>query len=112
MISNYKFKFMPLKYNCRPFFYTNEEKKIKNSSLIKTWMEKQAYSPFKYSKEEIVEAALDPIISHIIENKLQYSDNCNDNLLIQWIQYAKLSGLYEMIKKKYPKPFKCENNLK
>lgn len=111
IISNYKFKFMPLKYNCRPFFYTNEEKKNKNSSLIQTWMEKQAYSPFKYSKEEIVEAALDPVITHIIQNKLQFSDNCNDNLLIQWIQYAKLSGLYEMIKKQYPKPFKCENNL-
>jgi len=111
IISNYKFKFMPLKYNCRPFFYTNEQKKNNDTHLIKKWIKHQIFSPFKYSKEEILEAALDPLISHIVKNKLQFSNNCNNYLLIQWIQYAKISGLYEMIKKKYPKPFNCENIL-
>ena len=106
VISNYKFNYMPLKYNCKQFFNTDEEKKnkAKNTELIKRWMNNQRFSPYKYSVEEIIEAATDPVINHLYQDKITYGIGCT-SLTIQWINYAKMTGLFEIIKKKYPKPF-------
>ena len=111
VISNYKFKYFPLKYNCNPFFLTYEDMKNrkKDTKLIEDWIKSQRFSPYKYSIEEIIDAAIDPVITHFYHYKLHNQIVCNFWTL-EWIKYAKLTGLYEDIKKKYPKPFKsCEH---
>ena len=113
MISNYKFKYWPLNYNCPQFFENNEQikKKEYNTKYIKLWLEKQKNSPFKYSKEELLEAALNPIIIHLYSVK-PFKNLANRRNTLMWINYAKMTGLYEQIKKKYPKPFKKYENKK
>ena len=116
-ISIYKFKFMPLNFNTKPFFINNNEKyKIKNkkkTEIIKKYILDQINSPFKYTNDEIFNAANNPIINHFYPNKIYNGGiGCND-FTIQWINYAKLTGLYRIIKKKYPVPFnKCKNKKK
>ena len=113
IISNFKFKYFPLKYNCHPFFDTDEDMKNRNNNtkLIKEWMNNQRFSPYKYSIEEIIEAATDPVINHFYHNKIHNTIRCN-SLTMKWIQYSKLTGLYEDIKRKYPKPFiSCKHLL-
>jgi lipopolysaccharide biosynthesis glycosyltransferase len=107
MISNYKFRIFPLNFNCIQF-YENKENFIKNdfnSTEINIWMNKQQLSPFKYSKEEIVNAALNPVIIHLYKNK-PFLNIANKEFTDKWINYAKMTTLYEDIKKKYPEPFK------
>lgn len=70
-------------------------------------MESQNYTPYKYTYEEILEAAFDPVIYHFYKNKITQSSICN-KYTYQFINYSKLTGLYTEIKKKYPKPFICE----
>ena len=113
VISDFKFKYMPLKYNCKLFFENDEQMKNRdiNSKYIKKWIENQKYSPYRYSVEEILEAAIDPVINHIYQEKIYKGVGCN-KLTIQWIKYAITSGFYEEIKKKYPIPFdSCEHLL-
>ena len=113
VVSNYKFKYFPLKYNCIQFFNTDEDMKNrnKNSKAIQAWINSQRFSPYKYSIEEIIEAASDPVINHLYNNKIQNRVECN-YLTLKWIKYAKLTGLYTDIKNKYPKPFNsCEKLL-
>ena len=109
IISNYKFCYLPLKYNAKLFFEKDEQMENKqiNTNLIQRWINKQKFTPFKYSVEEILEAALDPVINHIYQDKITDGIGCN-KITIQWINYAKLTGFYEKIKEKYPKPFLCE----
>ena len=61
MISNYKFKYWPLNYNCPQFFDDNE--------CIEHWLSIQKNSPFRYSKEELLEASKNPVIIHLYFNK-------------------------------------------
>ena len=109
VISNYKFTFFPLKYNVRLFFENDEQmrNRKKNNKLIIKWMNHQRFSPYKYSIEEILDAAIDPVINHIYCEKITNGIGCN-SLTFQWINYVKLTGFYEKIKAKYPKPFECE----
>ena len=67
MISNFKFKFWPLNYNCPQFFADEEQlKERKNDTIwIKDFMGLQKNSPFKYSFDEIFDAAADPVINHL-----------------------------------------------
>ena len=106
VVSDFKFKYMPLKYNCKLFFENDEQMKNRdvNSKYIKKWIENQKYTPYRYSVEEILEAATDPVINHIYQEKIYKGVGCN-KLTIQWIKYAITSGFYEEIKKKYPIPF-------
>ena len=80
-ISNYKFKFFPLKYNCKLFFENDIQmiNKISKNKLIERWLDHQKFSPYKYSVYEIIEAAIDPIINHL------YQDKINTLLLIATI---------------------------
>ena len=112
-ISIYKFKYLPLKYNCRLFFDNDAQifNKTSPTNLMNEWMNEQKFSPYKYSIEEIKEAAFDPIINHFYNFKIQNYNICNI-FTVQWIKYSKMTGLYEQIKKKYPKPFECENITK
>ena len=110
IISNYKFSYMPLKYNTKLFFENDEQMKNRkiDNKLIQKWIRHQKDSQFKYSIDEILEAALDLVISHIYQEKITNGIG-SSQLTIQWINYAKLTGFYEKIKKLYPKPFICEN---
>ena len=110
MISNYKFKFMPLSFNCPQFFENDEqmENKSCNTSAINHWLDFQQKSPYKYSREELLESALDPVIIHLTANKPN-KNMANKKYTLMWIEYAKITGLYEEIKKKYPDPFKKYN---
>ena len=113
VISNYKFCYLPLKYNAKLFFENDEQMKNRqiNNKIAKRWIDNQSNSQFKYSIDEILEAALDPVINHIYQEKITNGIG-SSQLTIQWINYAKLTGFYEKIKKLYPKPFKYEKNLR
>ena len=106
MISNYKFKYWPLNYNAPQFFESNEEmseKKIRNSSF-KRWLLSQKKSPFKYDRDELVSAALNPVILHLYYNK-PYTNRANKKNTKMWLDYAKLANVFDIIKMKYPKIF-------
>ena len=107
MISNYNFKIFPLNFNSIQF-YKDKEKFIKDnfqSEELSIWMNAQKLSPFKYSKEELVNAAMNPVIIHLYKNKPFYNA-ANKEFTNIWINYAKMTNLFEDIKKKYPNPFK------
>ena len=112
-LSIYKFKYLPLKYNCKIFFDNNEQiiKKINYTKTIERWVYYQRYSPYKYSINEILEAAYNPVISHFYQRKIHNGKMGCNIYTIQWIKYAKLTGFYKEIKLKYPKPFICEKNI-
>jgi len=109
MVSNYKFKYWPLNYNC-PQFFTDSEKNLKDykSRAIKNWLSTQKNSPFRYSKEELVEASKNPIIIHMYGNK-PFWNLANSENTLSWINYSKLAGVYDEAKKNYPKVFKRFN---
>ena len=111
LISAYKFKYLPLNYNCKQFFDYDEQiiKKKKDTKYIKYYAGNQRFSPFKYNIEEIFDASLDPVIIHIYHEKI-HRGTANKKYTEQWINYAKLTELYKEIKKKYPKPFKIYEN--
>jgi hypothetical protein len=71
LISVYKFKYLPLNYNCKQFFDNDEQinKKNKDTKYIKFYVENQKFSPFKYTIEEIFDASLDPVIIHLYHEK-------------------------------------------
>jgi lipopolysaccharide biosynthesis glycosyltransferase len=71
MISNYKFKYWPLNYNAPQFFQTDKEKEEKNynTSTFRQYLDSQKNTIFRYSKEELVNAALNPVIVHLYSNK-------------------------------------------
>ena len=109
MISNYKFKYWPLNYNC-PQFFGDDETNIKdfNSRHIEHWLSYQKNCPFRYSKEEMLEASKDPVIIHLYKNK-PFGNDANSNNTLAWINYAKMAGVYNEMKNKYPNVFKRFN---
>ena len=116
IISIYKFKYMPLNYNSNPLINDDKDKyKVKKNmktKRIKHWLNNQKFSPYKYSINELFDAAKDPVIYHFYTHKIFKGHKCTLHT-IQWINYAKLTGLFKIIKKKYPKPFKiCEYIIK
>lgn len=110
-ISNYKFKFIPLKYNLHIYYRSKEEveKKIR-SDWLNNFLKTQRFSPYRYTLYEIYEAMDDPAIYHFYLRKIQHRKEC-DQMVINWINYAKLARVYEILKLKYPIPFSCEFNL-
>ena len=106
-IANYRFQFFPLNFNIY-LYDKNKKSKIekKKKTSIDIWLEDQKYSPYKYTKEEIYDAISDPVILHFYKGKLQEKRECNKYVL-QWLEYAKISGKYEDLKLKYPNPFNC-----
>ena len=110
-VANYKFKYIPLNYNLRLYFENETEKlKKKRIPMIKRWMKIQRFSPYKYRVDELLDAMIDPVIYHFYMDKIQYKSKCN-KFVLQWLQYAKITGMYNNLKKIYPKPFKCEKDL-
>ena len=109
-VSIYKFKYLPLKYNSKIFFDNDKQlkNKINNTHVILKWMKHQRFSPYKYTKEEILDAAYNPVINHFYHNKIQLGKMGCSSSTMQWIEYAKLTGLYKEIKSKYPIPFRCQ----
>ena len=79
----------------------------KNISSIGSWLKIQRFSPHKYNFDEFVDAMTDPVVNHYYIGKMQDSQRCNKQLY-QWLRYVNLTGIYEILKKKYPKPFECE----
>jgi hypothetical protein len=109
-----KVKIMPLKYNCKVFFQTDKEmiNKDTNAKLIKIWLAYQRFNPFKYTIDEILDAALDPVIVHFYHHKITNGYFCN-KIAFQFIRYSKLTGYYKEIKRKYPRIFiRCERFIK
>jgi len=108
-VANYKFKYIPLNYNIRLYFQ-NETEKLKKIIIptIKRWLRIQKFSPYKYEINEIFDAMYDPVVHHFYMDKIQNKTTC-DKFVLQWIRYAKLTGMHLSLKKKYPNPFRCEN---
>ena len=50
----------------------------------------------------------DPVVHHFYMDKIQNKTTC-DKFVLQWIRYAKLTGMHQSLKQKYPNPFSCEN---
>jgi len=113
-ISDFKIKIFPLNYNCKQFYNYKEQiynRNITNNYIMK-WIHGQKFSIFKYSKDKIYEAALDPVIYHLYQDKIQAGD-VNKDFTIQWIKYANMTGYYKEIKERYPIPFqKYEGYIK
>lgn len=106
IISHFKFKYLPLNYNCDDFY--NDERELKERTVtdkINNYMKCQKNSPFKYTLNEIFDAAIDPVISHLIIYKPQ-SNSANKIIMDKYRKYAKITGAYVELKNKYPKPFK------
>ena len=112
MISDYKIKFMPLKYNCKQFYDNKEQiyNRNRTNDYIMRWIHSQKFSPFKYTKDEIYEAALDPVIVHLYQEKIQ-NGNVNKEYTLKWLKYVNLTGFYKEIKERYPIPFKNEFDI-
>ena len=104
MISNFKFKFWGLNYNSPEFFRSLEDRK-EGSQVIRfdTWYSNQK-SPYKYSKNELREAALNPVVTHLYHTK-PYKNEASPMMQEKWRKYANLTGLYDQIKAKYPAAF-------
>ena len=107
-IANYKFVFIPLNYNVN-LHYDNDKDMLEQKDVpgMETWFKIQRFSPYKYEHKEFIDAMLDPVISHYYIGKMQNEKNCIKPLL-QWLKYVNLTGRYEILKLKYPEPFKCE----
>ena len=103
MVSNYKFKYWPLNYNAPQFFQTDQEIKDKpeNASSILNWLKSQENTPFRYNVDELMNAALHPVIYHLYFNK-PYLNLANKEITKMWLNYSKLANVYEKIKLKYP----------
>ena len=106
-ISNYKFQFIPLKYNIHIYYNNDKERKRKiKTKAFKKFLRNQRFSPYKYTIDEIHEAMKNPVIYHFITDKIQYKNKC-DRIMKKWLYYANLSGVYEKLKVQYPRPFSC-----
>ena len=106
IISNFKFKYWPLNYNC-PQFFANEEqlKERKNDTIwIKTFMGMQNNSPFKYTIDEIFDAASDPVINHLYPTK-PILGLANKYFKTKYREYANMSGYLKEIKQQFPLAF-------
>ena len=105
LVSNYKFKFWALNYNSPQFFANKNEMNSDNGYVggIEGWFKNQK-SPYKYSKEELREAALNPVITHLYHTK-PYKNEANKMNQERWRKFANMTGLYEKIKEKYPRGF-------
>ena len=106
MISDYKIKIFPLNYNFKQFYENKEQLYNRNrtTDYIMRWIHSQKFSPFKYTKDEIYEAALDPVIIHLYQDKIQ-AGAANKEYTIKWLQYVNLTGFYKEIQDRYPIPF-------
>ena len=108
-VANYKFKYFPLNYNIRLYFQNETEKSQRiKIPTVERWMRIQNFTPYKYNINEIFDAMNDPVVHHFYMDKIQNKSKC-DKFVLQWIKYANLTGTYQELKKKYPKPFRCEN---
>ena len=105
LVSNYKFKFWALNYNSPQFFANKNEMNSGDGYVggIEGWFKNQK-SPYKYSKEELREAALNPVITHLYHTK-PYKNEANKMNQERWRKFANMTGLYEKIKEKYPRGF-------
>ena len=106
IISNFKFKYLPLNYNSPQIFENDEQlkQKISNTNIITKWMESQKNSPFKQTNKELLEAGLNPVITHLFLNK-PFLGLANKKYTNIWLNYAKKLGIYHKLKEKYPIPF-------
>lgn len=107
LISNYKIKYFPLIYNCPQFFdnITKVLNKDYNSTYINHYLLSQKNSPFRYSKDELIEADSKQVIKHIFNAKPFFNKANQENGKI-WVNYAKMTGLLDKFKSKFPSVFK------
>ena len=107
VISHFKFKYWPLNYNCPQFFESDEQlKEGKTDTVwINNFMKLQKNSPLKYTTNEIIDAAKGPVINHLYHTK-PYQNSANRKFMERFREYAKMTGVIDEIKKKYPNPFK------
>ena len=105
LVSNYQFKFWALNYNSPEFFKNEDEMKSNVDDVMgfTGWFNNQK-SPYKYSKEELREAALNPVITHLYQTK-PYRNEANAMNQEKWRKFANMTGLYDKIKEKYPQGF-------
>ena len=106
IISNFKFKYLPLNFNSPQIFENDEQikQKVTNTKTIIQWMNSQKNSPFRQTNKELLEAGLNPVITHLFLNKPFYG-LANKKYTNIWLNYAKKIGVYQKIKEKYPIPF-------
>ena len=107
-VANYKFKYIPLNYNIH-LYHEKEEYKLNRTitPAIRGFLKVQRFAKYKYSIDEIFNAMNDPVIHHFYMEKIQNKSECN-GMVVQWLKYAKLAGVYKQLRKIYPKPFRCK----
>ena len=105
LISQYKFKYFPLNYNCPEFFDKETMNTNYNSSKMINYLKLQKNSIFKYTIKEMKEAEYNQVINHLFTGK-PYQNNANKKNGKIWVNYSKLANAYEKLKTKFPKAFK------
>ena len=87
LISNFKFNFLPLRYNAKLLFEDDEQLKNKNihNKYFEEMIRRQQYSSFKYTVDELLDAALNPVINHFYNDRLFGLNKCT-GLIFQWIK--------------------------
>ena len=93
---------LPLKYNTIVFFNNTKCKLMQKSLWITRFLERQKYSKFKYSKQEILEADNDTVIRHFWNYKFYRYRRSHNETKTEWKKYAKMTGFYDKICKVYP----------
>lgn len=87
--------------------YNNEEEIINkkyDNSLIKSFMNGQKNSPFRYTLEEIIDAESNQVINHLFTTK-PYGNKINKKNGKIWVNYAKMTRSYEKLKQEFPQVF-------
>ena len=62
------------------------------------------YSPFKYTVDELIDAASDPVINHLYPTKPIFGLH-NKYFKTKFREYANMSGYIKEIKHQFPKTF-------
>ena len=107
IISNFKFKYWPLNYNAPQIFGNDSEMMGKSYDIpsLKILLNIQGKTQFKYTKEELMNAGLNPVLLHLYHNK-PYLNRANKKITKMWIDYSKLANVFDQIKIKYSKVIK------
>ena len=67
-------------------------------------MNGQKNSPFRYTLEEIIDAATNPVINHLYTHKPTHN-KANKRFMERYREYARMTGLYDEFKKSFPDVF-------
>ena len=115
MISQGNIKYLDLKYNCVPLYNTEEEMRQKSpkQKYINKYIKKQnVNNPFKFSLEEIIEGASDPVITHCYWYGKCHVGKCKEYLMKKWEFLVNITGFREEIMERFTLAFEALGKMR